>query len=108
MADHEATADVLDDAADYIEKHGWGIGTAALRAENGVCIEGALCRVQGIPLFDWTAGQTMPAYLALQATIGINGWLWGWNDDDGRTEQEVLDALRAAAKAERRLADGAL
>jgi hypothetical protein len=96
-------ADVLDDAADYIEKHGWVQGAAFddyLHRTPAACAYGALSQVAA-------DGQGRVLYAAqrdLEVFVGTR-WIGEWNDDPARTKQEVLDAFRAAAKQQRRLAD---
>lgn len=95
---HESVSDVLDDAADYIEQHGW-----CQESMDGTsrCLSMAMSEVAPSDAL-WKS-----AFEAVERAVGIRGVsLICWNDHPGRTKQEVLDALRAAAKAERRLADG--
>jgi hypothetical protein len=102
MTDHTEVADVLDGAADLIEKVGWAQGM--WRTDKGeVCITQAIADAS--PFRTCSYREVVP----LRDVIGLP-WdmsLVRWNDAPGRTEQEVLDALRASAKAERRLADAA-
>lgn len=98
MTDHEQTADILDGAADVIERVGWfRIGDEPRSDGHGsACAFVALTR----------AGDSMlHGYRALQREVSTD-LITAWNDAPQRTKQEVLDALRGAAKAERRLADG--
>lgn len=95
----EKIADVLDDAADYIEANGWC--QKHLESPTGeVCASGAIRAVE--PGAAWGDG-----YDALALFLGLDNWLVSsiprWNDAPGRTEQEVLDAFRAAAKQQRGL-----
>lgn len=94
----ESIADVLDDAADYIEKYGWTQG--ALQLDTGeVCAMGAISRCATDALPGW-AFKSLSRYLDRQI-------IPKWNDQPGRTKQEVLDALRGCSKDLRCLADGA-
>lgn len=112
MTDHNAVADVLDDAADYIEKNGWVQCKPGRYVETGGdCASNALVEVG-----EW--GETLQvAHAALASSAEIPGWstldqAWNavqeWNDEPERTKQEVLDAFRLAAKSERRLSDEAV
>ena len=103
-------ADTLDDAADYIENRGWIQGEVV--DEHGhVCAVGAVelganrhgDSDEWLPLRDH-------ALLHLGDGLGLPLAAWGddpgdavaiWNDHPERTQQEVLDALRAAAKSAR-------
>lgn len=100
----EQIADVLDDAADYIEKHGWCQSHLAT-PDGRVCAQGAIKAVTmsgGIWQWQPLDGVGMAAYVALRGFVA--GSVTGFNDTPERTEQEVLDAFRAAAKQQRSLA----
>lgn len=90
-------SEVLETAADIIEKEGWiqnGFGHSRL----GYCAVGAIARAEG---FDFpTFAFEEPSEKALRSYLGVE-WVPSWNDDPARTKQEVLDALRGAAKQER-------
>jgi hypothetical protein len=94
----DQVADVLDDAADRLEREGWIQGD--LVTGDGFCALGALLQAN-------TAKDRLDARDALGRVLGIapaltpGTWLTGWNDDPSRTKQQVLDAFRAAAKQER-------
>jgi hypothetical protein len=89
----DQVADVLDDAADLLERGGW-IQEALYDSEGGFCSVGALYEVCEDPLV------RNAAYGALFPLNGRRS-VADWNNDPSRTMQEVLDAFRAAAKAER-------
>ena len=100
MGTHEEIADVLDGAADVIERDGWfRLGDEPTRdGDGGACVFVAL---------DRAGDRDLRGYLALSRSLGLDTVLTtAWNDAPERTKQEVLDALRLAAKSERRLADG--
>jgi hypothetical protein len=108
MTDHNTVADVLDDAADLIEKRGlWQASKPGTATGDCVVLAVAEAALEDVPL-------AMNAQDALAQLVGLadeRGHCHGqdlirWNDDPARTKQEVLDAFRAAAKAERKLADG--
>ncbi len=84
---------LLNDAADYIEEHGWCQGE--LRDEMGqVCILGAIASIPDPE--DWE-----PRSVALKALRAITGSPFpdNWNDAPGRTKEEVIAAFRNAARA---------
>lgn len=77
----------LLDAANYIRKHGWCQWTS--ETEDGrVCIAGAFGRTFGLN-YD-TTGDVLRNYLCVDS-------LSAWNDALGRTVDQVLSALEAAA-----------
>lgn len=102
---NERLADVLDRAADYLEKHGWIQGQLRGYASPsypnsdpvGVCATGAIEAVAELELDRVHARQELVSYL-------VTHELWPhhhvphWNDMTSRTKQEVLDAVRACAK----------
>jgi hypothetical protein len=103
----EQVADLLDDAADLLERDGWIVG-AMFVAGMGRCALGAIDRR------DYTTGLRFKARDALRRVIGADmeqdyclsqvvraRQVAKWNDTPGRTKQQVLDALRLAAKRER-------
>lgn len=100
----ENVSEILETAADVIEKRGWTQGVYV--DANGVCMLGAISTaVTGDPRLYWRdianffPGQT-PVVKALSAYLE-GEWPPQFNDRPGRTKQEVLDALRGAAKQER-------
>ncbi len=84
-----AVADNLDGAADYIEKHGWWRGPAGFGPQGQACALNALFNAR-------SELTIMQALYCLRKHVG--GRVPTWNDAPGRTKQEVLDALRGAAK----------
>lgn len=103
MSIHADTADVLDAAADHIEKHGWWHPTAPREGDRPACASNAIA---------WSSGQHYhAAHRALADTLAADpndlAAIFDWNDGPDRTEQEVLDTLRYLAKSERRLDDEA-
>lgn len=112
----EQVADVLDDAADYIEAHGW-CRTSLLTPDGRVCAMGAIAmsqqaidiHVQNADAVLWTwkreRAEVVAAAEALGSVVDSSdpySPIPHWNDDPARTKQEVLDAFRAAAKEQRR------
>jgi hypothetical protein len=90
----DQVADVLDDAADLLERDGWVQGH--LHNQDGYCMEGALAQVCPSTHLYGLFWEAM-AVLSLHLYSVVDRW----NDDPFRTKQQVLDAFRAAAKAER-------
>jgi hypothetical protein len=89
-----AVADVLNVAADLIERDGWcqGYFTDPLGRR---CVDGAICATSTmLPTTHWTDRAAARSALLL--------WLGerhiDWNDAPGRTQAEVVAALRAAAE----------
>jgi hypothetical protein len=87
------TADVLRAAARYIEEHGWYPGDP-----SGGAIT---CLFTGIGSVEPPGDRRLAAYDAVYAVIGGRTYsdIFDWNDTPGRTRDEVLAALRAAADA---------
>jgi len=87
-----AVADVLNGAADLIERDGWTKGRYA--DEFGYCIAGAIDVAAGC--FDEQLTQeALQARRAVADVVARNPRKW--NDAPGRTKAEVVAALRAAA-----------
>lgn len=105
MTTHAEAADVLDDAADHIERHGWWGGGEY--EPKTACAVLAISEVTKGGMTHLETCRSLAASLSLK--IGEDDYgvaeLVFWNDAPERTKQEVLDAFRAAAKAERRLDD---
>lgn len=114
-------SEVLDDAADYLEKHGWlqhrlfdqdtlfACGNGAINmANHGHCrytcdMVGRITwarRQRGAQVVR-TLHEVVSGNRELSWTMKIDKVrrdVETWNDTLGRTEQQVLDALRQAAK----------
>lgn len=88
----EEVADVLDSAANWLDKHDWVQGVL-FSGENSACMVGATFLVEKDATRRVLAQERLGNYLVSTPAI--------WNDQPGRTKQEVLDALRGAAKQER-------
>ncbi len=108
----EQVADLLDDAADLIERDGWAQGW--LRDPDGhLCATGAVAAAATTD--DLLTNQTLRGLVldpngpvragirAAEDTIGggLSFTLPMWNDAEGRSEQQVLDLLRTTAKRQR-------
>lgn len=86
-------ADVLDAAADQIERHGWA--QLVFDAKDGSrCVLGAINRVVGSTYIQRDRSKEL-----LWAYIGQSPMYW--NDKPGRTADEVIETLRKAAAAAR-------
>jgi len=104
MTTLKEVADVLERAADLIEPEGaWTQGTwardrsgdTATRAEEGCwCLWGAIYKTVG-----YDAVATSPCLMAVANLVGDSSI--HWNDVPGRTQAEVVSALREAAKKAR-------
>jgi hypothetical protein len=99
------TSEVLDLAADMIEKRGWVQGTEGWGGVSApLCLEGGILAALGHPAFVGITHKEMwacPAYRAVQDYLEYDRELWWWNDTYGRTKEEVIEVLRAAAAVER-------
>ena len=99
-------ADMLREAADLIEPEGaWCRGSFKLHGEDGedsYCARGAIYEVACLHFktpelaHAWKeAEQVLQGIIPDICTVES---IAAWNDDVGRTQQEVVDALRLAAK----------
>lgn len=90
-----AVADVLNGAADLIERDGWVQG--AYKQGSRRCARQALGDAANLsfPSAQWAAyhaaGDTLAEGLEEQS-------VWAWNDAPGRTQAEVVAALQIAAE----------
>ena len=104
-----AVADALDRAADHIESVGWWQGAlydheqavSKPLSECAVCALGALnVALHGTPLFsmglrsDELTAHDIAEYVE-RSLGGVE--LAGWNDDPGRTQDDVTTTLRRTA-----------
>ena len=106
-------ADVLDRAADHIDRVGWTQGdwceaTPGLRPEESpVDADSALAVAVGAAPFTPGSGLTPAQAVAYHAAMNalhrhIRGGLIAWNDKPGRTQAEVTAVMRAAAASQRK------
>ena len=92
----DGAAKILLDAADHIERHGWcqNVYTNGL---GDVCIMGTLLQVVQWP--DYLEGRAKEVFPRLKKYLGVTR-VDDWNDEPGRTKEQVVAALRGgAAKA---------
>ena len=92
----DAVGQDLLNAAEYIERHGW----CQSRAFDGdrACMMGAIYAATGGTFRGLTVGAVDERYLnAVMRVLLIAPSPTRWNDEKGRTKQEVIDALRQAA-----------
>lgn len=111
---HTTTADILDESASYIEKYGW-TQYQYEESDGSVCAMGAMIRVSNdtgaVAASRWElncAMQFLAAFVHAPNPRVPRVWstcIGSWNDNPDRTEQEVLDTLRLAAKTARSLDD---
>lgn len=103
MADID-TAEILDRAADHIDRVGWHQGSLYDNSELAfpscpVCALGAInVALHGEPTFPLDGADPHDVADAVLDTLGIEG-LADWNDAPGRTQAEVTAALRDTAAA---------
>jgi hypothetical protein len=95
MTTHEA----LKKARAYLLEFGWNHGGAGQHG-GPRCAVGAICSVGGFPTLyrDGKHWGTEPALRAASHAIGeqVGSQLPGWNDQPGRTFDEVIDAFDKA------------
>lgn len=109
-------ADVLDGAADIIERNGWwrqyyyDPGSQLPMRDCAVCARGAINLAANGKNPNRLSDVGQDALRALERYLGISGEyphsVADWNDKPGRTAEEVIAALRGAAAAERERAAG--
>lgn len=105
------TPDVLDRAADIIERNGWwqnfycDLGSSLPKRDCAVCARGAINLAANGRTPDRLSKVGEAALQALERYLGISGEypdsVADWNDHPGRTAEEVVAALRGTAAAER-------
>jgi hypothetical protein len=98
LAPRDRITGVLLGAADYIERHGWCQGTSRLPG-GAVCAAWALTIAAGDDAVSQEAGRRLMCFVDSR---GRNTSQWRvpyWNDQIGRTREQVVEALRSAAFA---------
>lgn len=90
MSTSEEVATALENAADYIEVHGWCQGNFE-NDDGGVCMSSALGRANSSEVA-MSALRTL--YRQPPCSLGVIPF----NDAGGRTKFEVIDVLRLTAK----------
>lgn len=93
-------AEILDGAADYIEEYGWTQGPESSSVPG--C---PTCAGIAIDLAAKDGDEVVPEWFAavdfLRGVVGASrfgaGGVIDWNDAPGRTQAEVVTALRTAA-----------
>jgi hypothetical protein len=97
MASPQEIRDVLLKAVDRLERDGWLQQPSDAGPFWSGDDEGPCCAAQAIvaaagPDEDWNH----PAYAFFARFVGVE-WIHDWNDTEGRTQAEVVAALRKAA-----------
>lgn len=109
-----AVSETLHQSADIIERQGWTVHKGMTPGNGPRCLMGGIAQAinapvrefksLGITTFCYSAVERHPAYQAVVEQIGeenIEGpWAFCWNDAEGRTAEDVIGALRAAAVIE--------
>lgn len=92
-------AEQLNAAADYIEEHGW-CQNAYEDDNGGVCASGALREVGRQAFGPGGVGMFSVPYRLALTVVGrkLPAMLCDWNDEPGRTKEEVVAMFREAAK----------
>jgi hypothetical protein len=95
----EKVAAILEDAADLLERNGWTQHTLYDRTTNTYCTMGAIYQVSVDNAFG-TGDRRSPTQDALNVMRKVlkGRWIPEWNDRSNRTQQEVIDKIREAAK----------
>lgn len=107
MSDTTKAAAILEDAADYIDQHGWcqddytDLDTSDGPIEAGAqgapaCALGAISIASGQTLWGVRTPAVDTAIWAINQRISTE--IVGWNDRIGRTQEEVTAVLRQAAQ----------
>jgi len=95
----KTTAEILYDAAEYIGEHGWLQGELS-NSDGNVCAIGAINRVAESD----TVADTYNAIEALWKYLKLPDYGSGlhpvarWNDEPGRSAEDVILAMKCAAK----------
>lgn len=101
------TSEVLNRAADLIERRGWLTGSYDA-AREGICLESAIAFAHNgtAGLDAWLVANECPAGRAVREYLGMAEWgqesstsLWVWNDSQGAATA-VIEVLRATALIE--------
>jgi hypothetical protein len=109
-----AVSEVLHQSADIIERQGWTVKKGMQPGNGPRCLMGGIAqaikapvrefRSLGISTYCYSTVERHPAYQAVVEQIGeenIEGpWAFTWNDEEGRTAEDVIGVLRAAAVIE--------
>lgn len=105
MIDSGKVAEILENAADLLEVHGW-CQDRSRDDEGRMCAMGALYQSTFGPgvwecpsrvEYDTEHGY-LEATRALNRKIGTQRSIPGWNDNSERTADEVIEAIKATAK----------
>lgn len=93
------TSETLNRAADMIEERGWAQREGWANEGGPLCLEGGIEAATSITTRrDFIA---CPAYRAVADYLNYGEKpLYWWNDQRGRTKEEVIEALRGAALVE--------
>jgi hypothetical protein len=102
------TSEILDKAADLIEERGWNQGWYVNDC-GGMCVRGAMFAAVGVAIpvsktAPWPTYEPQLGRDVYAATVVMDEHVRTpverWNDYPRRTAAEVVEALRAAARAE--------
>lgn len=107
-------AAILDEAANIIERNGWwqhfyhDPGSHLPMIDCAVCARGAINLAANRRAPNRPTKKSNNALSALERYLGISGQspnsVADWNDEPDRTAEQVIAALRGAARAEREAA----
>lgn len=102
-------SETLNKAADLIQRDGWTQGDEGWFRKQGqpLCLEGAIQAALGIRPYDTDDDDELEAWFgpcpskqAVRDYLEHERALYRWNDQQGRTQEEVVAVLRAAAAIE--------
>ena len=104
------SSNILEDAADYIEQHGW-CQQDYFNANGNVCTQGAIMAVRtryeadNINIYSTSndIDTITEAFLEAldQVSLFVGDAVSLWNDDPDRTKEEVVKTLRKVAEVAR-------
>lgn len=98
---HAEAAVMLKDAREHLQRVGWTRGTAR-NASGQVCLSRALQDVDGTK--HGVAVDAEARRIVLSLAMGGRGSIPTWNDQAGRTKEEVMTLLEACEHVEQELA----
>lgn len=99
----KTTADVLADAREYMEEHGWLRGELQDPFSGRVCAVGAIRWSQGWMRFNLAPEDDKLLHDTMDRLHDVIDceWLADWNDYSAVDQQQVLDMFAKAEKIER-------
>lgn len=87
------TAEILEKAAEIIERDGWGQGNGIWPPNGGACLVTGICRAEGMS----DTNTRIALWDVVRSYLDFDGPIYEWNDAPGRTQEEVTRMLRGLA-----------